>query len=414
MLFKTKHRAQLIRIAIPLALAWSLAWLIGIAALAKVALELRAELSQSDVDTQLALYATSTYGLTWFDATGAFHDEVFKLEPDLLNAPVDIWVVKPTAPQAVYLAPSRAQFALQDFAFLSAPVMQQQQKIYRDGVDANGSAYRLYAIPTYLDQAGNTTPKAMIVVVADPKPSQRAYQHFVRQLLLATLALGIVGLIVGVGLTRWSLQPVQASLQQRERFLSATAHELRTPIAALRSISESAQRGDEAPERALLRMQGPLAETQHTLENLLLFARLEAGLVLDRQPVRLDLLVESLLPEDSAIQLHATASVAQVDIRLASVAIRNLIANAQRYAGHDDSAISVIITGASVTVSDKGNGFPPEVLARQDEAFAIVHSVKGNGLGLAIVSMVARLHGGRLLLSNVSPQGAQAILQFST
>lgn len=167
------RHAQLWRLGIPLVLAWSLAWVLGLSVLAKVAIELRAELRDTDLDTQLALYATSIYGLTWFDEAGNFHDEILRLEPELSSAPYDIWVITPATadtPATVHLRPMPARFALANFDRLGTEVMVNAHKIYRNGQDSKGRRYRLYAIPTYLDQDTALTPEAMIVVVGDTQP----------------------------------------------------------------------------------------------------------------------------------------------------------------------------------------------------------------------------------------------------
>lgn len=412
MISKTQWK-QWWRLGLPLLLAWSLAWLLGMAILAKIAIDLRAERRDADLNTQLALYATTVYGLTWFDAQGSFHDELLKLEPDVYPAPYDIWVVEPATTPIKHLAPSKPRFALSDFSFLLAAVMSEKRKIYHNGIDAQGAAYRLYAIPTYSDQTTETTPKAMVIVVADPLPGEAAYQGFVRRIVLAALVLGIMGLLVGLGLTYWSLRPAWASLRQRERFLSATAHELRTPVAALRSICESGQRGDEAPALALTRMSGLLHTASHTLEDLLLFARLDAGATLERQAVRLDLLVETLLPEDDSVLLEANTSVVHLDPRLASVVIRNLLENARKHGSQAGKPIiRVQVTGSQVRVEDQGTGFPAALLARKQTDFVISPSQGGSGLGLAIVNMIVSLHGGTLRLENKPDGGARVTVNF--
>lgn len=408
---------KLLRLGLPMLLAWSLAWVIGIGILAKVAIDLRAELRDSGLDTRLSLYTMAVYGLTWFDSSGTFHGEVLRYEPEFNAPPYDIWVIEANAPHTppiTHLAPHKPQFALQaeDLLGLLPTVMGKAEKTYRNGLDQKGAAYRLYAIPTYLDQAAATTPKAMIVVIADPIPGRLEYDTFVHRILLVTAFLGVIGLLVGAILTWWSLRPAVASLKQRERFLSATAHELRTPMAALRTICESAQKGDEAPEQAFARMGRLLQTTSYTLEDLLLFARLDAGAALERQAVRLDLLTETLLPEDSRIQLQATASTVQLDPRLASVAIRNLLENAQRHGNTPDEHLRVIVAGSQVIVEDQGSGYSAALLAQTGRDFSISPSQGGTGLGLAIANRVAKLHGGTLHLENIHPQGARATLTF--
>lgn len=407
------QRSRLLRLGIPLLLAWGVAWLLGIAILAKVAIDLRAELRETDLDTELALYATTVYGLTWFDQQGKFHDEVLRLEHDLLDAAYDIWVVEPGNPPTRHFTPAHPRFNLTDFTQLQTTVMGQGQDIYLDGQDTDGKPYRLHAIPTFMDQGDTSTPKAMIITVADPTPGQAAYQAFVQRIVGASALLSILGLLVGVGLTAWSLRPVLAALRQRERFLAATAHELRTPVAALRGICESAQRGDEAPQLALTRMDGLLRSATHTLEDLLLFARLDAGASLERQPVRLDLLVETLLPDDDSVTLNAAATVVKLDPRLATVAVRNLLENARKHGvASAQSHIHVTVAGAQVTVEDQGKGFAAELLAQWETDFALSPTQGGTGLGLAIVNMVARLHGGALRLENRAEGGARVTVQF--
>lgn len=408
-----RQRARLLRLGIPLLLAWGIAWLLGIAILAKVAIDLRAELRETDLDTELSLYATAVYGLTRFDQQGKFHDEMLRSEHDLLDAPYDIWVVEPGNPPTHHFTPVHPRFKLTDFTQLQSTTMGQGQDIYLDGKDSDGKPYRLYAIPTFLGQGDTSIPKAMIITVADPIPGQVAYQVFVQRIVGASALLGILGLLVGVGLTALSLRPVLASLRQRERFLAATAHELRTPVAALRSICESAQRGDEAPQLALTRMDGLLSSATHTLEDLLLFARLDAGASLNRQPVRLDLLVETLLPDDNSVTLDAAVTVVHLDPRLVTVAVRNLLENARKHGVTSAQAyIHVTVVGAQVTVEDQGKGFSADLLARREIDFALSPTEGGTGLGLAIVNMVARLHGGALRLENRAGGGTRVTVSF--
>ncbi|MBO0614669.1 hypothetical protein [Thiothrix fructosivorans] len=157
----SSQRARLLRLGIPLLLAWAVAWLLGIAILAKVAIDLRAELRETDLDTELALYATSVYGLTWFDQHGKFHDEVLRLEHDLLDAPYDIWVIEPGNPPTRHFTPAHPRFNLTDFTQLQTTVMGQGQDVYLDGQDTDGKPYRLHAIPTFMDQGDTSTPKAI-------------------------------------------------------------------------------------------------------------------------------------------------------------------------------------------------------------------------------------------------------------
>lgn len=406
------QKARLMRLGIPLALAWSIAWIIGIAILANVAVNQREEMRSADLDADLSLNAMAVYGLTWFDEDEQFHDEVLHLESNLLDAAMDIWIIEPADSDIIYLAPPNPNFKIDSFNYLKELVIQQEKNVFFDGIDNLGKAYRLHAIPTYPDQQAPTSPKAMIIVVADPMPGLANKQAFTNKIIWVTFILGGVGLLVGVLLALWSLRPALLSLHQRERFISATAHELRTPLAAIRSINESALHGDEPAEVALSRMQGILESASHTVDDLLLFARLDAGAKLGRQPVRLDLLVETLLPEDDSVALVAEESVVVVDTALIKVAVRNLIENARKHSGLAD--VTVYVDFQSIEVRDSGSGFPESLLQRVERDFVISPTQSGTGLGLAICNMIARLHGGQLSLSNNRKGGAIARLTFNS
>jgi signal transduction histidine kinase len=179
-----------------------------------------------------------------------------------------------------------------ELAALAAEVVTGDVNFYRDGRDAAGQAYRLRGIPTYPERG--ELPCAAIIVVGDPQPGIDAHAAFVRGLWSATLLLGAVGIWIGASLARWSLRPVVDSFKQRERLLAAAAHELRTPVAALRGICDSGLAGDERPEAALARIGPRVDRTAGVVDRLLMLARLDAGtLRLEREPVRLDLLVET-------------------------------------------------------------------------------------------------------------------------
>lgn len=410
------HYRHVLRLGLPIFAVWVLVWSLGITALAWVAVDLRDELRETDLDSELALYATAVYGLTWFDEQGQFHDEILRLESDIAAAPYDIWVLEPESVPDQFIqhyAPAQPRFQTVDFSALPAIVMGRAQDVYQDGVDAAGNSYRLHAIPTFMGQGETEKAKAMVVVVADPQPGVVAYQDFVQRILLVSVALGMVGLLLGVALTSWSLRPVLSSLRQRERFISATAHELRTPLAALRSMNDSARQGDEVPEKALQQMSGVLQQASDTVDDLLLFARLDAGAGLQCELLRLDLLAEMLLPEDDSIHFVADESVVNADPRLVRVAIRNLLENARKHSHAAEQGITLSVSGATVTVTDQGNGFPVELLQRQKRDFVLSPSQGGSGLGLAIVNLIARLHGGSLTLANQQPQGAKVILTLA-
>ena len=393
-----------------LSAVWTCAWLAGVAIFAIVVWTLSADLRQLDLDSELALRATATYGLTWFDEDG-FHDEDFLKEPDLVDATFDIWVIEPGGSPEIHLGPEAPRFELAELMDIAQTVVATDSERLLDGQDRSGAPFRAHAIPTYDWQDPNRA-RAAVIVVGDPVPGLRAQRWFLGGLLLVAALLGIVGIGLGIALARWTLRPVADSIEQREHFLSAAAHELRTPVAALRGVCESALAGDEPADEALGRMASIIDRSERLVENLLVLARLDGGARGHaKERVRVDLLVDAALPEDAPVKLVTTEAVLLCDPQLLSVAVRNLIENASTHGGGIESVV-VAVASDRIVVEDDGPGFPNEVLEVATRPFSIAPSTRGFGLGLAIVRRIAELHGGSLLLENRTPRGARVTMTF--
>ena len=407
--------AAIRRLQLRLSLTWATAWAIGIGTLALIAIELDRSSRADELDGQLELTATAAYGLTWFDAKQSFHGEVLDLETEIVAGPLDIWILSPTrqgAPLQVHFSPRQPRFDLVDLDDLASLVVTTSKSIYRDGVDKSGHSYRLHARPTFAD-FDDLKPRAAVIVIADSGPARRGQAEFQSKILGLAFGLGAAGLLVGVALARWSLRPATLALLQRERFLSAAAHELRTPIASLRAVCDSALAGDEPAEVALSRASSLTGTAAEVIDDLLLYAKLEteAETIL-REKLRLDLLVEACLPAESSIPLDAEECVVEADARLVRVAVRNLIRNAEQHGTGKVGDVLITVAHASVTVTDHGAGFSAAILALSRTAFASAPSRSGSGIGLATVSMIAELHGGVLVLENLPSGGASARFQL--
>ncbi|MEO1086317.1 MAG: HAMP domain-containing sensor histidine kinase, partial [Acidobacteriota bacterium] len=360
---------------------------------------------------ELALRASIVYGLAWIDGAGRFHDEALRREPDLLDGPYDLWLL---SGDRVYLSPEVPTFRIDGLAELAAEVVETEpDDFYVDGQDVRGRPYRLHGLATYAEESVEGDPAiAAIVVVADPGPWRSARLTFVREIVLSTALLTVLGLFVGGWLSRRSLRPVVEALDQQRQFLAAAAHELRTPIAGLRAVHDSARDGDLSPGEALERLSGLTDRADVLVNKLLLLARLDAGTFeIRREKVRLDLLVESALPEDGSVEVEAAPSTVEADADLLASAVRNLVENAGLHGG---GAVRVRVEGSTVTVEDDGPGIDDEVRSRATEAFVSRRASPGSGLGLTIVDHVARLHGGRLRLDNRAGGGARARLELGS
>lgn len=217
-----------------------------------------------------------------------------------------------------------------------------------------------------------------------------------------------------------------AEARERERdFLRAAAHDLRSPLTALRARVDGAlaQERDGERYRADLRELGQdLTRLSDLTNHLLLLARDAEALARVPVPLR-DLAAQAVdrareLSSEADVDLGAPRSVTVTGDRvLLEQAIWNLTANAALHA----PGASVLVTvreeagSAEVEVRDDGPGVDAAVLARLGEAFYrpdASRSTGGHGLGLALVRRVAELHGGTLALRSQPGEGFTATLRL--
>jgi signal transduction histidine kinase len=153
------------------------------------------------------------------------------------------------------------------------------------------------------------------------------------------------------------------------------------------------------------------------VNELLLFARLDARrLALETTRVRLDLLVESILPEDERVTFGGEASEVLADPGLVEVAVGNIVENALKHGCTDGSPprVTVSVGAGRVVVEDEGPGFDRELLASVKEAFVASRQSAGVGLGMALATMIAELHGGRLDVENRKGGGSRVVFDLSS
>ncbi|MCX4734780.1 HAMP domain-containing sensor histidine kinase [Streptomyces sp. NBC_01363] len=223
--------------------------------------------------------------------------------------------------------------------------------------------------------------------------------------------------------TNETLTALEASVERQRRFVADASHELRSPIASLRTQLEV---GAAHPE--LLDVKGAVADTvrlQALAADLLLLARLDAGERPGRTALDLGALVREEVSQRTGDRIAVTVSVpdsgpdsgpfevAGSRGQLARV-IGNLLDNAER---HARSTVTVSVRAAErggvvVAVTDDGAGVPPEERERIFERFVRLDDARtrddgGAGLGLAIARDVAARHGGRLTVDGAREGGAR-------
>lgn len=204
---------------------------------------------------------------------------------------------------------------------------------------------------------------------------------------------------------------IAALLESERRFTADAAHELRTPIAAIRMQAQVAQgaRSDEERHLALdATLQGCDRATR-LVEQLLQLARLEAqadvqsgsdgiqrtDLAANARLVMADL-AERARARQQVLELEAPSPVdVGMPAPLVQVLVRNLVDNALRYSP-PGSLVRVTVgrEPTSLSVEDSGSGLPSDALARLGERFYRVlgSGQSGSGLGWSIVRRLARLY----------------------
>ena len=214
------------------------------------------------------------------------------------------------------------------------------------------------------------------------------------------------------------LDRIETSVRKITQFTADASHDLRTPIAIIRTASEIAlrrPRTDAEYREVLSRILMTSVETSELLENLLTLARADAGAVgLEMHPLDLSANVRRaqeralVLAGEKTLQFTAHMPPAPVWVRGDSIAIDRLllilIDNAVKYTpagGHCAIELSHDHDHAHVTIRDTGVGISPSDLERIFERFtradiARSRETPGAGLGLAIARWIAEIHGGSI------------------
>ncbi|MDX6256406.1 MAG: hypothetical protein QOJ11_2740 [Frankiales bacterium] len=217
------------------------------------------------------------------------------------------------------------------------------------------------------------------------------------------------------------LDRLDTSLGRQRRFVADAAHELRSPVAAIRAQLEVNDRVNHVGKPAAVTAES--VRLSQLVEDLLALAQLDASPQPRAEPVDLDDLAfaeVALLRHRTTIAVD-TRSVrpAQVigDPGLLSRALRNLLDNAARYAASQISVmVGVVGDHAEIVVADDGPGIPAADRLRVLERFTRLDTARardsgGVGLGLAIVNDVVTVHRGRIAISDNHP-GARVTMTF--
>lgn len=211
---------------------------------------------------------------------------------------------------------------------------------------------------------------------------------------------------------------LRIAARQKDEFLATLAHELRNPLAPLRTgldlLMQLQAPQTEVAARTLTAMNRQLDHLVRLIDDLLDVSRISRGaLELKKQKVVLSSLVQSsaegfralLERRNITLQLESDPSLtAIVDPTRISQIIGNLLHNASKFTA-DGGTVHVELTrhasNATIRVSDDGVGIPADQLERIFEMFARIEGAssstdRGAGIGLALARRLAQMHGGSL------------------
>jgi two-component system sensor histidine kinase SenX3 len=203
----------------------------------------------------------------------------------------------------------------------------------------------------------------------------------------------------------------------RRDFVANVSHELKTPVAAIRALAETAATALSSDDldtatRFVERLGIEASRLATLVVDLLDLSRVEAGAEFELTSVEIDALfaeaadraraVAEVKEIELVVQRTDNLSVAADSAQL-TMAVKNMVDNAVRYSERGKVELAAVLRGEwiAISVADQGIGIPSDEIQRIFERFYRVDKARsratgGTGLGLAIVRHVAENHGGRV------------------
>lgn len=264
--------------------------------------------------------------------------------------------------------------------------------------------------------------------LSNEQAAELAYQQTIERIGIA-LVVGDVAVLAFVGVAAWvlaarTLEPIREVHNRQRRFVADASHEMRSPLAAIRSTAEAALTGpgDSASAREALQIvQRESERLSRISSDLLLLARSDDGQLEPRmEQFDLSVVVADAIEEhhnadasqNAAAQLTPDLPV-RGDPEEVKRVILNLLDNAYRYGGERvhvavrtraterDAIVEVADTGPGIANADMERIFEPFYRVRSDAS-----APPGSGLGLAIAASLARASGGRPAAGSRIGQGS--------
>ena len=271
------------------------------------------------------------------------------------------------------------------------------------------------------------------VAMADDVELEDRFAALIAAFSVAAIVAVLLVTLGGSFLVRQSTTPIERSVAHMRRFMADAAHELRTPLAVVRSRAEVALQQRRSETEYVNTLQGIERESERLsglVENLLLLARADTGeLPLNRESLFLDDITldathaAHTLAERKGVELSVTDfDEAPIigDRTLVRQLVLILLDNGVKFTPAG-GRVNVRVTHAGdhslLEVSDTGPGIPPQHLPHVFERFFRGDPSRargdGAGLGLAIARWIAEEHGAEITVASEQGQGTHVTVRFS-
>lgn len=206
------------------------------------------------------------------------------------------------------------------------------------------------------------------------------------------------------------------SLRREREFTDNAAHELRTPLAAIKMQAQAIAKTQEGAPAGMANLLAGIERSARMVEQMLAFSRLQNAKI-ENETVELAPIVNDALSElASAAQGRGVSFQAEMaeDVAVAGddyalyLMIKNVIDNAVKFSPHGGRVclrLTQTQEGAVFEVQDEGSGIAPAHGQKVFERFYRIDKTQttGSGIGLAIVKWVAEAHGARIETLNANP-----------
>jgi signal transduction histidine kinase len=305
--------------------------------------------------------------------------------------------------------------------------------VARGAVDRRREARHDHTLRLHAERFTLTSGATMAaVVVADQVELEDQYAALIVTFGSAAFAALVLVAAGGYFLSGKSMEPVERNIAHMRRFMADAAHELRTPVAVMRTTAEvtlQQTRADEAYRSALGVVEREAERLSGIVDDLLTLARADAGeRPVQRRRVYLD---DIALDAVDAAEALATAKGVRLEVgafeeaavdadpTLVRQLVMNLLQNAIKFTpegGHVKVDVTAGDGHPTLVIADTGVGIAPEHLPHVFERFYRADQARvraeGTGLGLAIARWVADVHDATIHLTSTIGTGTRVDVMF--